>query len=90
MYEVRIRKKVLKSVQKMPKARQKDFFDLVGDLKMNGPIQKGWPNFSPLNTKKTEFHCHLDYRWIACWRVLPEGTLEIEVFYAGSRENAPY
>jgi len=90
VYEVRIKKKGFKNIQKMPKARQKDFFDLINELRMNGPIQKGWPNFSPLDVKKTKFHSHLDYRWVVCWKVLPEGILEIEVYYAGSRENAPY
>ncbi len=85
-----IKKKILKNVQKMPKAGQLDFYDLIEDLKANGPIQKGWPNFSPLDANKTRFHCHLDYRWVACWSVLPDGDLEIEVYYAGSREKAPY
>ena len=50
----KIKKKILKAAMKMPKVRQEDFFDLVEDLKESGPIQKGWPNFSPLNEKKTE------------------------------------
>jgi len=40
-------------------------FDLIEDLQATGPIQKGWKNFSPLNDKKTEFHCHLDYEAFA-------------------------
>lgn len=74
----------------MPKARQRDFFELIDDLSMIGPIQKKWPNFSSLDTKKTKFHCHLSYRWVACWKILTENKLKIEVYYAGSRENAPY
>ena len=34
-----------------------------------------------------EYHCHLSYHWVACWRHEKE-TIEIEVYYAGSRENA--
>ena len=90
VYNVKIKKKVLKNIRKMPKTRQLDFFDLIRDLRLNGPIQKGWPNFSSLDAGKTRFHCHLDYRWVACWSVVSESTLEIEVFYAGSREKAPY
>lgn len=90
MHKVKIKNKILKNVKKMPSARQDDFFDLIEDLQATGPIQKGWKNFSPLNDKKTEFHCHLDYRWVACWRVLSDSQLELEVYYAGSREKAPY
>jgi hypothetical protein len=36
-----------------------------------------------------EYHCHLAHKWVACWRIR-EGEIEIEVYYAGSRENAPY
>jgi mRNA-degrading endonuclease RelE of RelBE toxin-antitoxin system len=47
VYKVEIKNRVLKSVRKMPSARQDDFFDLVEDLRAIGPIQKGWKNFSP-------------------------------------------
>ena len=36
-----------------------------------------------------EYHCHLWYSWVAYWRVENE-AMEIEVYYAGSREKAPY
>ncbi len=90
MYKVRIKKKVLRNVEKMPKSRQADFFDLIEDLRSEGPIQKGWPNFSPLDPQKTTFHCHLSYHWVACWKVLENDEMELEVYYAGSREKAPY
>ena len=90
MYTITIKKKILKKISKMPRARQADFYDLVEDLRITGPIQKGWSNFSPLNANKTEFHCHLDYRWVACWKILEDNKLELEVYYVGSREKAPY
>jgi hypothetical protein len=31
----------------------------------------------------------LAQRWVACWR-WEKGEIEIEVYYAGSREKAPY
>ncbi|MDA3850389.1 MAG: hypothetical protein PF447_03875 [Spirochaetaceae bacterium] len=85
-----IKNKALKNVKKMPKARQDDFFDLVKDLKETGPIQKGWPNFSPLDEKKKTYHCHLSYHWVACWKENKDNTMTLEVYYAGSREQAPY
>ena len=50
-------------------------------------MQNSWPNFSPLG--KDKFHCHLNYRYVACWTYEKE-TITIEVYYAGSREKAPY
>jgi hypothetical protein len=35
------------------------------------------------------YHCHLAYKWVACWKH-EKSTIIIEVYYAGSRENAPY
>jgi len=72
---------------KMPVKEQKLFANLVEDLELKGPIRTEWPNFSKLG--KNEYHCHLSYSWVACWR--EEGQqMEIEVYYAGSREKAPY
>lgn len=38
---------------------------------------------------KNKYHCHLSYHWVACWQETVKG-IELEVYYAGSRENAPY
>ena len=35
------------------------------------------------------YHCHLSRDWVACWR-WEKRTIEIEVYYAGSRKDAPY
>ncbi len=72
---------------KMPLNAQKRFANVVEDLELNGPIQSQWPNFSKLGVN--EYHCHLTRQWVACWRETKLG-FEIEVSYAGSRENAPY
>ena len=37
---------------------------------------------------KNEYHCHLNYRYVACWRH-EKNTITIEVYYVGSREQAP-
>lgn len=60
---------------------------LIEDLRDNGPVQPRWPNYSKLSD--TEYHCHLSYKWVAAWRH-EKNTIVIEVYYAGSRENAPY
>ncbi len=86
-YEVKIKKKALRDLQKLPTDVKKLLFLLVEDLKADGPIQKGWHNFSPLS--KEMYHCHLNYRYVACW-THSQGKIEIEVYYVGSREKAPY
>ena len=86
-YSVVIKKKVLKNIRKLPDNIQKRLAFLVDDLQDKGPIAHNWPNYSKLSD--TKYHCHLTRKWVACWR-MEEGTIEIEVYYAGSRENAPY
>ena len=86
-YKVRIKKKVSRGLSKLPKNIQKLLFLLVEDLKVDGPVQKSWHNFSPLGGDK--YHCRLTYRYVACW-TWRHGEIEIEVYYVGSREKAPY
>ncbi|MCX7013321.1 MAG: hypothetical protein NTW86_12335 [Candidatus Sumerlaeota bacterium] len=86
-YKVTIRKKTARGLTKLPKGVQKLLFLLIADLQESGPIQKSWPNFSPLD--KDRFHCHLTYRHVACW-TWRKDEIEIEVHYVGSREKAPY
>ena len=87
IYHVRIKKKVARGLKKLPQHVQKILFMLIEDLKADGPIQKSWQNFSPL--AKNQYHCHLTHRYVACW-THNEGEIEIEVYYVGSREKAPY
>jgi mRNA-degrading endonuclease RelE of RelBE toxin-antitoxin system len=86
-YKVKIKKKVDRGLKKLPTNVQKLLFLLVEDLRADGPIQKSWDNFSPLGNDK--YHCHLNYRYVACW-THRQGEIEIEVYYVGSREKAPY
>lgn len=86
-YEVKIKKKALHKLKKLPVKVQKLLFLLIEDLKNDGPIQTNWNNFSALGKK--QYHCHLNYRYVACWTYQNE-RIEIEVYYVGSREKAPY
>ena len=86
-YIISIKKKTSKGLTKLPKEVGKLFFLLVEDLKADGAIQKTWNNFSPLGNDR--YHCHLNYSYVACWTWY-KGTIEIEVYYVGSRESAPY
>ncbi len=64
---------------------------LVEELKNNGPIQTVWPNYGRLKGHVNCHHCHLNRgrpTYVVCWRVLENN--ELEVYYAGTHENAPY
>ena len=87
MYRVFFRRKVHKRLLRMPLGIQNIFANLVEDLERKGLIRKEWPNFSKIEAAK--YHCHLSHHWVACWKV-EESEMEIEVYYAGSREDAPY
>jgi hypothetical protein len=87
MYKVIIKKSAIKGIEKMPEIAQLAIGNLIHDLKEIGPILKGWSNFSKIG--KNKYHCHLTYKWVACWEFY-ENSILIEVYYAGSRENAPY
>ena len=87
MYDVEIKNKTLKKLDKLPTYIQQKLFNLVEDLREKGPIRTDWPNYSKLDDDK--YHCHLSYKWVACW-IHEQNTLKIEVYYAGSREKAPY
>jgi mRNA-degrading endonuclease RelE of RelBE toxin-antitoxin system len=87
-WEVRVSKQVQKGLPKLPKKIQWLLKTLILDLMEYGPIQHEWPNYSKL--KEGVFHCHLNYRFVAVWRMVDEEVRIMEVRYAGSRENAPY
>ncbi|MCX5845642.1 MAG: hypothetical protein NTW12_04690 [Deltaproteobacteria bacterium] len=87
MYKVLVKKKTIKEIEKLPIAVQNKLAMLIDDLKERGPIRSDWPNYSKL--EKNTYHCHLAYKWVACW-YCEEDSVIIEVYYAGSRENAPY
>jgi len=82
-----VKKAALKRIAKAPESIQLLFDELAEDLEEKGPIQTTWPNFSSLG--KSKYHCHLAYSWVACWYYEAE-SIDIEVYYAGSREDAPY
>ncbi len=86
-YQVNVKKKALKNLGKLDSNVQQRFLRLAQYLRENGPIAKTWQNFSDLG--KGKYHCHLTYHYIACW-AHEKGTIIIEVYYVGSRENAPY
>lgn len=86
-YKVFVKKKIRRNVERLPQNIQDLFDELTEDLTTKGPEQPFWPNYSKLS--KTKYHCHLNYSYVACWKC-ENNSIEIEVYYAGSRESAPY
>jgi hypothetical protein len=86
-FNVRVQKKAQKEIAKAPTFVRAKFANLLLDLEGSGPIQSRWPHFSKLG--KITYHCHLADKWVACWRNESRSLL-VEVYYAGSRESAPY
>ncbi len=82
--------KAKKAFKELPKGTAETLRLLLEDLEKNGYQRHNWPNFSKL--KDTVYHCHLEKgrpTYVACWRVYKKVKL-IEVYYAGTHENAPY
>ena len=71
----------------VPRREQVLFANRIEDLQRKGPIRREWRNSG--KRSENEYHCHLSYSWVACRRVEKQ-VLEIEVYYAGRRQNAPY
>lgn len=80
--------KAAKQAGKLPPKERDLLALLVREIQLNGPVQASWSNYSKLGNDT--YHCHLSYRWVACWKVENRELKLIEVYYAGSRENAPY
>ena len=87
MHTVTMKKSVVKNINRMPERIQMKLKSLIDDLETDGPIRHDWPNYSKLSPNS--YHCHLSHKWVACWRK-EKNSIIIEVYYAGSRENAPY
>jgi mRNA-degrading endonuclease RelE of RelBE toxin-antitoxin system len=87
-WKVGFTRKAEKQVSKLPQ-KQRDFLELlVIDIQANGPVRTDWQNYSKLGPG--EHHCHLSFRYVACWRVIDDRVQIVEVYYAGTREGAPY
>jgi mRNA-degrading endonuclease RelE of RelBE toxin-antitoxin system len=86
-YAVTVSKKVVKNLRKLPHNVVQRFIALAEELREKGPIAHGWKNYRKLS--ENEYHCHLNYSYVACWKH-DKGTITIEVYYVGSREDAPY
>ena len=86
-YTVRVLKKYEKKITQLPEKDINTLVMLLEDIEQYGPVQPKYQNFSKIG--KNKYHCHLSYHWVACWQEF-ENEFYVEVYYVGSRENAPY
>ncbi len=95
-WSVRFSKKADKQYLKLKQSGSRppinDVIDLLAlELKKDGPERTNWPNYGLLS--KNTYHCHLKKgkpTYIACWTVLDYKLKQIEIYYVGTHEGAPY
>ncbi len=78
---------MLRRIQRLPDTVQRRVANLVEDLLACGPIRNERPNSRKSELDK--FHGHLARDCVVCWTYKKDSQV-IEVYYAGSRKNAPY
>jgi len=91
-WQVRYSTKATKQLKKIPLTIQEIILALIMDIQRTGAIQGQWPNFGKLG-ERGHFHCHLKkgrLTYVACWRITDKRTRNIEVYYVGTHEKAPY
>ena len=90
-WTVTMSKRVAKKVKKLPVSVQAAIEVLIGEIKLNGPNRTNWSHFGGL--KKDAYHCHVKSgrpTYVVCWYVNDRKLRLVEVYYAGTHENAPY
>lgn len=93
-WQIRFSHSAKKQYQRLERSGKSSILDLVDLLVQDlerGPKKTNWPNFGKLSDNV--YHCHLKKgrpTYVACWVVINEKLKEIEIFYVGTHENAPY
>jgi hypothetical protein len=81
-------KKAAKQMKRLSPKLQDILKMLIKDIRVSGPVRGDWPNYSKL--ADGSHHCHLNYSHVACWQVDGGNVKLVEVYYVGSRKDAPY
>lgn len=96
-WEVRLSRMAVKNYEKLKRngIRRPSIVDLVDllvqELELKGPERPNWPNYGKLATN--QYHCHLKKghpTFVACWKINDQKMKQIEVYYVGTHEGAPY
>jgi mRNA-degrading endonuclease RelE of RelBE toxin-antitoxin system len=98
-WQVEFTKKAVKQVSKLNARPKAALRLLVEDLKTYGACPgNAWPNYGKLKAQKGQAnedrrHCHLikgKPTYVCCWTVVDSYLKQIEVYYVGTHEKAPY
>lgn len=90
-WEVRLQKKVLKQIERLPPLVIEALVALLREMEIMGPVRGNWSNYKSLSI--SQHHCHLKKghpTYVAIWEVLDKENKLIEVVYVGTHEKAPY
>jgi len=90
-WTVEITSRATKSIAALPQSVRENLRALILEIQNVGPVRGNWPNYSKLGVN--EHHCHIKKghpTYVACWRVVDKTIQVVEVYYAGTHENAPY
>ena len=90
-WQVRVHKRAVKNLQKLPENIQERFKALALELRTSGPVQRHWPHYSKIQGTENCHHCHLKQgrpTYVAVWKTT--GERSIEVTYVGPHEGADY
>jgi len=88
--------KAKKQFDAMPEKIRERMTVLAKEISVSGPIRKNWHNFGNLEGKglsDNAYHCHLKKgkpTYVSCWYIMNKELKNVEVFYVGTHENAPY
>ena len=95
IWKVQFTNKAAKQLQQLDEKVVLALQVLVDNLKIKGPAPgEHWHNYGKLHGKKHEDkrHCHLikgNPTYVCCWEV-NKSEKQIEVYYVGTHEKAPY
>ena len=90
-WTIRIKKKIVKQIQRLPVRVKKSLFTLLSEIELSGPVRGNWPNYGSLGTSR--HHCHIKKGnpcYVAVWEVTDKEIKLVEVTYVGTHEKAPY
>lgn len=89
-FSTKAEKQYLKLKQSGSRPPINDVIDLlVMELEEEGPERINWPNYGPLS--KSTYHPKKGRpTYVACWTVLNHTLKQIEIYYVGTHEGAPY
>jgi hypothetical protein len=86
-------RKAAKQYGDLPSVVQDRLDALTAEIELSGPVRGNWKNYSKLEGRKWQHHCHIKTgkpTYVAVWEETDETVKLVEVVYAGTHEKAPY